>query len=112
MSRLIRQNEVPVFLIVDGHPVHRSRAVLDWVEERNESIRLFFLPGYSPELNPDELLNQDIKSCSVGRRRAKDKAELVKNVRATCGAAREGPRLFRSIAKGNMFDKQPEMLNV
>jgi transposase len=112
MSRLIRQNEAPVFLIVDGHPAHRSRAVLDWVEERKESLRLFSLPGYSPELNPDELLNQDIKSNSVGRGRAKDKAELVKNVRSYLRSRQKSPRLFRSISTGNMFDTQPKVLTV
>ena len=100
MSRLIRQNEGPVFLIVDGHPVHRSRAVLDWVEERKDSIHLFFLPGYSPELNPDELLNQDIKSNSVGRRRAKDKAELVKNVRSYLRSRQRRPSIVQKYFHG------------
>ncbi len=49
--------------------------------EHREHIRLFFLPSYCPELNPDELLNQDVKSNAVGRRRAKDQQKLVKNGR-------------------------------
>jgi hypothetical protein len=42
------------FLIVDGHPVHRASAVHDFVADTDGRLRLFFLPGYSPELNPDE----------------------------------------------------------
>lgn len=55
LSRLIRSRDQKVFLIVDGHPVHRSRAVRQWLERYPDRIRLFFLPSYSPELNPEEL---------------------------------------------------------
>jgi transposase len=56
VRRLIRLRRRRLFLIVDSHPVHRSAAVRDWMEAHTHAIRLFFLPGYSPELNPDELL--------------------------------------------------------
>lgn len=59
LSRLIRQSNRPVFLIVLGHPVHRSKKVNAWLAQHAEQIRLYRLPAYSPELNPDELLNQD-----------------------------------------------------
>jgi transposase len=50
-----------VHLIVDGHPVHRAKLVSAWVGRHAERIELHFLPGYSPELNPVELLNHDVK---------------------------------------------------
>jgi transposase len=65
------------------------------LEERKEYIRMFFLPGYSPELNPDELLNQDNKSNSVGRRKAKDKAKLVKNVRSYLRSRQRRPTIVK-----------------
>jgi transposase len=46
-----------VHLIMDGHPAHRAKLVSAWVERHAERIELYFLPGYSPELNPVELLN-------------------------------------------------------
>ena len=52
LRRLIRQRTQKVFLIVDGHPVHKSRVVKDWVERHSDRIRLFFLPSYSPERWP------------------------------------------------------------
>lgn len=82
LGRLTRQVKRKVFLIVDGHPVHRSIIVKRWLEKNEHRIRLFRLPGYSPELNPDELLNQDVKSNAVGRQRPKDKKEMVSNVRS------------------------------
>lgn len=81
MRRLIRHARQRAFLIVDEHPVHVSATVEFWVARHKKQIRLFFLPGYSPELNPDEFLNQDVKTNAVGRKRPRDKEELVKNVR-------------------------------
>jgi hypothetical protein len=61
LSRLIRQSGKKVFIIIDGHPVHRSKRIKAFAEENKENIRIFFLPSYSPELNPDERLNQDVR---------------------------------------------------
>ena len=49
---LLRQNPRKVFLIVDVHPVHRAIKIRNWIEKKGNRVRLFFLPGYSPELNP------------------------------------------------------------
>lgn len=54
LKRLIHNAEKPVYLIVDNHPVHRSHAVRDFVRSTDGRLKLFFLPPYSPELNPDE----------------------------------------------------------
>ena len=56
LKRLVRSSNRKVYLIVDRHPVHRAKKVRDWLEENKEKIRMFFLPPYSPELNPDEYL--------------------------------------------------------
>jgi transposase len=61
LSRLIRHLDRKIHLIVDGHPVHRRITVRDWVAERVDRIEMHFIPGYSPELNPAELLNHDLK---------------------------------------------------
>ena len=82
LRRLVRQSSRKVFLIVDRHPVHRSRKVKNWLAENAQRIRLFFLPGYSPELNPDEMLNQDVKSNAVGRKCAANLEEMLKTVRS------------------------------
>lgn len=81
LQRLVRQSRRKVFLIADGHPSHKSAATRQWLARNAQRIQQFLLPAYSPELNPDELLNQDVKSNAVGRRRAHDAKELVGNVR-------------------------------
>lgn len=81
LKRMVRQVPRKVFLIVDGHPVHRAVRVTRWVSAHAKSIELFRLPSYSPDLNPDEMLNQDVKSNAVGRRRAGSPPELLSAVR-------------------------------
>ena len=93
LRRLLRHADRQVFLIVDRHPVHRSQKVTRWLEAHAASIRLFFLPSYSPELNPDELLNQDVKSNALGRTRPRHQTELMDNVRSYLRSTQKQPNL-------------------
>lgn len=69
LRRLLKQVQGKVFLIVDGHPVHKSSVVKRFVQANAQRLRLILLPGYCPELNPDELLNQDVKTNALGKSR-------------------------------------------
>ncbi len=95
LKRLVRQTKRKAFLIVDGHPVHRSKKAKVWLKNKSHRIRLFFLPSYSPELNPDEMLNQDIKSNAVGRQRARKQDELVSNVRGYLYSRQRQPHIVK-----------------
>ena len=94
--RLLRQRRRRVFLIVDGHPVHRSAAARDWLHANRRRIRLFFLPGYSPELNPDEYLNNDVKTNAVGRQRPASKPELIANLKDYLRNTQRRPHIVKS----------------
>jgi len=72
MRRLIKSAGRKVLLILDGHTVHKSKKVKAWLGEHEEEIEVFLLPGYSPELNPDEYLNQDIKANVFKHERPED----------------------------------------
>ena len=61
MSRLIKDVEKKVFLILDNHKVHHSKKVRKWLDTRQQRIEVFFLPPYAPEHNPDEYLNGNLK---------------------------------------------------
>jgi len=95
VRRLIRHSPQKVFLIVDGHPVHRSGKVKRWLEKHCKHIRLFLLPGYSPELNPDELLNQDVKSNALGRQRPRDQREMTDQVRYYLRSTQHQPEIVK-----------------
>jgi|GEM_PF-2796486 hypothetical protein len=73
---LLRRSDHRVYLIIDRHPVHRSRGLQSWIKEKEAGLRLVFLPGYNPELTPDELLNQDVKSKAPGRQRPRQPSRV------------------------------------
>jgi len=62
MKRLVKGTRRKVFLIMDNLRVHHAKVVKSWLSERKNEIEIFYLPSYSPELNPDEYLNCDLKS--------------------------------------------------
>jgi transposase len=95
LRQLLRHAGRKVFLIVDEHPVHTSAAVARWVERHHQRLRLFFLPGYSPDLNPDEFLNQDVKTNAVGRKRPRDRVEPMSNVRRYLWSTQRRPKKVR-----------------
>jgi len=70
LKRLLKQMDGRIYLIVDGHPVHRSGAATRFAAIHSSRLRLIRMPGYCPELNPDELLNQDVKTNGLGKSRA------------------------------------------
>jgi transposase len=61
LRQLIKNRERKIYLILDNLKVHHSKIVKKWVKKNERTIELFFLPSYSPEKNPDEYLNCDLK---------------------------------------------------
>jgi transposase len=62
LNKLIRSSKKKIFVIMDNLSVHKSRKVREWVNAHQEQIEIFYLPTYSPDLNPDEYLNRHLKS--------------------------------------------------
>jgi transposase len=85
MKRLVHGREKRVFLILDNLRVHHSKVVKEWLEENEDKIAVFYLPSYSPELNPDELLNADLKQRVTKAAPARNKLALT---RTAIGALR------------------------
>jgi len=67
LKRLMHNASNPVYLILDSHPVHLSKKVCEFVDSHQGNLRLFYLPPYSPELNPDELVWNHIKNHRLGK---------------------------------------------
>jgi hypothetical protein len=93
LGRPLRSTTGVVFLVLDGHPVHRSRKVRAWVAERADRLRLFFLPPYCPELNPTEYLNNAAKDTVPRVKRAGTRDELAEQVRASLRVVQQRPHL-------------------
>lgn len=98
LRRLIQHGKGrKVFLILDQHPVHKAKTVRSWVDSHSQQIEVFFLPGYSPELNPDEYLNNDLKSQTVRKRPPKDGDHLVKMVRGHLRKRQRQPKIIANF---------------
>jgi len=97
LQRLRKQCSTKLYLIVDGHPVHRSRLAKAYVARHATWIRLIQLPGYCPELNPDELLNQDVKTNALGKSRPRNRPEMMTAVRRHLYRRQQQPHIIRNL---------------
>jgi transposase len=80
LERLIHNADRPIFLIVDAHPAHKAKLVERFVASTAGRLRVFFLPPYSPELNPDESVWRDLKNNIVGRMMITSPKQLTSKV--------------------------------
>jgi transposase len=76
LKQMIKYRKRKIILIVDNLKVHHSHIVQDWVEANKERIELVFLPAYSPQINPDEYLNNGLKQGLASNQPARDKVQL------------------------------------
>ncbi len=76
LEALIKDAGKKVFLILDNLRVHHSKPVKAWAEAHQDKIALFYLPSYSPELNPEERLNADLKQALYTKVPVRTKAKL------------------------------------
>jgi transposase len=80
MKRLVKDAGRKVFLVVDNLKTHHCTVVKEWMDEHTDEIAVFYLPSYSPELNPDEYLNCDMKTSVHSGLPARNEKELKRRV--------------------------------
>jgi transposase len=97
LGKFLRHRRRPVFLIVDGHPAHRAKAVERFVLSTRGRLELYFLPGYSPDLNPDESVWAHIKTHGLSKRPLLRNESLRERVDSDLAAIRSRPALVRSF---------------
>jgi transposase len=85
-----------VFFITDNLKVHHGKRVKAWAEEHKDQIELFYIPAYSPELNPDEYLNRDLKANVHQKRRPSTKEQLKENLMSFMRMLQKTPSRIRS----------------
>lgn len=89
-----------VFLIVDGHPAHKAKCVQRFLKIVKDRFRLFFLPPYSPELNPDERVWNDLKNNAIGRQTIGSPGQMHKAVLGHLRFIQKTPGRVRSYFNG------------
>ncbi|MFL6221746.1 MAG: transposase [Actinomycetes bacterium] len=95
--RLLDDTPGPVFLVLDGHPVHRCKAVKQFAASTDGRLRLFFLPGYAPELNPDEWVWKQVKHDRIGRAGVTGPKDLKAKALAALHRLQKLPEVVRSF---------------
>jgi transposase len=102
LSRLIKDVERKVFLILDNHRVHHSNAVAKWLEHHKEQIEVFFLPPYAPEYNPDEYLNSDLKRNIRSGLVSRSQNDLTKKTRSFMKTLQRRPKHVRTYFRHSL----------
>jgi transposase len=96
IKRLIHGIDRMVFLIVDGHPAHKAKMVRRFVDSVKDRFRLFYLPPYSPELNPDERVWNDLKNNAIGKQVITTPKNLYRSIISYLRFIQKSPSRVRS----------------
>ena len=99
LKRLVRGSDRKIFLILDNLKVHHSKLVKQWLAENKKLIEVFYLPSYSPELNPDELLNADLKQRVTTAAPARTKQALARTAIGALRSIQKQPDRVRHYFK-------------
>lgn len=97
LSMMMRYRTKPVHLVVDGLPAHKTKLVKDYVQSIQGRLTLHILPGYAPELNPDEAVWSHMKRTGVARMPLRKGERLRDKIDAQLAAIKAAPKLVRSF---------------
>jgi transposase len=96
-TRLLHDTDGPVYLVVDGHPTHRAKATTKFVASTDGRLKLLFLPGYSPELNPDEWVWKNVKHDRIGKTGVTSRDDLKAKALSALRRLQKLPHLIRGF---------------
>jgi len=97
LKHFMRGRKGPLFLVLDGHPAHIAKAVAQYVQSLKGRLELHFLPGYAPELNPDEFVWNHLKGQGVSKKPLRRDESLRSRVQTDLAAIKSRPALVRSF---------------
>lgn len=99
LKQLIKNRERKIYLILDNLKVHHSKIVKAWAEQNKEHIELYFLPSYSPEKNPDEYLNCDLKQGLSQKPAPKNQEKLTEHLKEHMNLLQNSPKRVQKYFK-------------
>ena len=97
MESLVKDAPRKVFLVMDNLKVHHCKPVKEWLEKNRERIEVFYLPSYSPELNPDERLNADLKHAITASVPRRTRQGLLKKTKEHMNMVKSSPERVRTF---------------
>jgi len=99
LKQIMRRRRKPLFVVVDSLPAHKAKLVRDYVETTDGKLKLYFLPGYAPELNPDELVWSHMKRTGTAKRPLASNELLQERIEADLINIQNNRALVRSFFK-------------
>ena len=97
LTSFMRGRKRPVFLVVDGHPAHRAKLIASYVKQLKGRLERHFLPGYAPELNPDEFVWNYVTREGSSKKPPKRNESLRQRVESDLANIKRRPALVRSF---------------
>ena len=101
LKAFLRNRRRPVFLVLDGHPAHRAKIVAAYVQSLEGRLELHFLPGYAPDLNPDEFVWNHLRQNGVTKKPLRQNEQLKDRVEKDLAQIKSSPRLVRSFFRAD-----------
>jgi len=96
-QQFLRNRKSPVILIVDGHPVHKSKKVMEYIESLKGKLEIVFLPPYAPDLNPDELVWNQMRNIGTSKKPLKKGESLMNRAILDLESIKRNKKLIRSF---------------
>jgi transposase len=97
LRAFLRHRPRPVFLVLDRHPTHRAGVVAQFVQAQRGRLELHFLPGYAPDLNPDEFVWNHLRQKGVSKIPLRQNESLQARVEQDLATIKRRPALVRSF---------------
>lgn len=97
LNAFMRHRRRPMYLVLDGHPAHRAKIVAAYVQSLEGRLELHFLPGYAPDLNPDEFVWNHLRQNGVTKTPLKQNEQLKERVEKDLAQIKSNPELVRSF---------------
>ena len=97
LKQMMKSRRQPVHLVVDGLPAHKKACVKEYIATTNGRLTMHFLPGYAPDLNPDELVWSHVKRIGTARRPLRKGEKLREKIEQQLATLQKMPHLVRSF---------------
>ncbi len=101
LKNFMRYRRNPVFLIMDGHPVHKAKAIKEYIKELKGRLEIYLLPSYAPDLNPDELVWNQMRNIGTSKKPLKKGESLKRRAVLDLESIKNKKKLIKSFFKND-----------
>jgi transposase len=101
LKSLMKYRKRPIYIITDGHPVHKAKKVQKYIDDLKGKLSIFLLPPYAPDLNPDELVWNQMRHMGTSKKPLKENESLKERVIFDLQSIKENRKLVKSFFRND-----------